>query len=197
MTTVSSRRRFWTIPNMLSLLRLALIPVFIIQYRNGNNVLCAVILIASGFTDLLDGWIARRFGLVSDVGKVLDPIADKMTLAAALGMLLAAYPILLLPFVILLFKETVMFVSGLAAVVRTSEVSSARWHGKMTTAVMYLTMFLHVLWQDIPPVASNTMAAVCTCLMLLSMSLYLIDNIRRIRCGRGGLSDAVQDSRPS
>ena len=195
MTTRTCKAQLLTIPNLLSLLRIAMIPAFLALYAREASGACAIILLLSGVTDLLDGWIARRFNAVSDVGKVLDPIADKLTLAAALAMLLSTHRVLLLPFVLLLVKELAMGLSGAVAVARTSAVPSARWHGKLTTALMYLTLFVHILWKDIPAAASNIMAAVCTLMMLYSMALYISDNIRRIRSGKGGPTDDKQAAR--
>lgn len=192
MTTRTCKAQLLTIPNLLSLLRLTMIPAFVSLYIRGESGACALLLVLSGATDLLDGWIARRFNAVSDVGKVLDPAADKLTLAAALGMLISTHKVLLIPMILLVVKELAMGLSGAVAVVRTNSVPSARWHGKATTALMYMTMFVHIIWQDIPSVASNTMAVACTLMMLFSMTLYISDNIRRIKCGRGGSTDDKQ-----
>nr|MBR4279505.1 CDP-alcohol phosphatidyltransferase family protein [Clostridia bacterium] len=146
----------------------------------------AGLIVLSGLTDLVDGWYARRFNAVSDVGKVLDPIADKLTQAAAIGMLIADHPLLLIPLVLLLVKEMSACVTGYLVIHKTGSVPGAVWHGKATTALLYLLMFLHILWQDIPSLMSNTMMAVCVGMMLLSMTLYTMDRFRRIRGGRGG-----------
>ena len=69
----------FTIPNLLSVIRIALIPVFAVMYLNGNQLLAIAILAVSGLTDLFDGKIARRFNQVSALGKILDPVADKLT----------------------------------------------------------------------------------------------------------------------
>ena len=82
-----------TIPNILSCFRIVLIPVFVWQYINVPDDQIALwpilILILSGITDILDGFIARRFNMISDLGKMLDPVADKMT------RILPRYPFLL------------------------------------------------------------------------------------------------------
>ena len=77
------KKEIFTIPNLLSLFRLCLIPLIVYEYCSVQNTTLAVLFIAlSALTDVLDGKIARRFNMVSDVGKVLDPIADKLTQAA-------------------------------------------------------------------------------------------------------------------
>lgn len=182
-------RRVLTLPNLLSVIRLMMIPLFATMYRRGYVLRSAAVLFLSGLTDVLDGWIARTFHEVSDLGKVLDPVADKLTIAVVLGVLMADHPVLLIPLVLLVIKELVMAITGAIAVVHTNEVHGALWHGKAATALTYATMFVHILWQEIPSIASNTMAVLCTGMMLVSMVLYTADNIRRIRCGRGGPSD--------
>ena len=81
-----------TIPNILSLFRIFLIPVFLIIYLTQDNqpyfIISALILLLSGITDVLDGYIARKFKMTSELGKVLDPFADKMTQIAILAALI-------------------------------------------------------------------------------------------------------------
>lgn len=186
MTLHTLKKQLLTIPNFLSFVRLALIPVFVSLYRSGELLAAAAVIVLSGLTDLLDGWYARRYNAITDVGKVLDPIADKLTQAAAIGMLIADHPLLLVPLLLLVVKEITACVSGMLVIRKTGTVPGAVWHGKATTALLYLLMFVHILWQDIPPMASNIMTAACIAMMLLSMTLYTVDRYRRIRGGRGG-----------
>lgn len=176
-----------TVPNLLSLLRLGMIPVFVWLYRNGFYALTAVTLILSGVTDVADGWYARRFGAVSDLGKILDPIADKLTQAAMLLCLTADHPALILPLILLVIKELFACLSGLAVIRYTGKVPAAVWHGKATTMLLYLLMLLHVVWKEIPPALSNVLTAVCIVMMLISMTLYGVSHFRSIRsAGTGG-----------
>ena len=79
-----SREQVLTIPNMLSLFRIILIPVFIVIYTSDNTELAFAVLLISTLSDVFDGYIARSLGQVTDLGKVLDPIADKLTHAAVI-----------------------------------------------------------------------------------------------------------------
>ena len=94
------RSQIYTIPNMLSLLRLALIPVYCTVYLRAqthtDHFIAATILAVSCLTDLIDGQIARRFQMISTLGKILDPLADKLTQLALLVCLSTKYPILLM-----------------------------------------------------------------------------------------------------
>ena len=109
-------KQILTIPNLLSAFRVLLVPLIVWLYCGmGNYPLTAWVLVLSGVTDIADGFIARRFHMVSDLGKVLDPIADKLTQTAALGCLLTRFPAIWWLLGVLVVKETVMAVTGLLA----------------------------------------------------------------------------------
>ncbi|MFC9918952.1 CDP-alcohol phosphatidyltransferase family protein [Agromyces binzhouensis] len=76
--------RIWTLPNILSMLRLLLVPVFLVLVVLGEYVPALVVLIVASFTDLLDGYLARRLGQVTRLGQLLDPAADRLYIFAAL-----------------------------------------------------------------------------------------------------------------
>lgn len=76
--------RIWTIPNVLSMLRLALVPFFLVLIVIGDYVGALVVLVIASFTDLLDGYLARRLGQVTRLGQLLDPAADRLYIFAAL-----------------------------------------------------------------------------------------------------------------
>lgn len=175
------KRQILTVPNLLSLLRLLMIPLFVYLYLNGYKRWTAAVLILSGITDVVDGFIARHFGQVSDIGKALDPIADKLTQAAMLVCLMSGYPMMIVPFVLLAVKEIFAAVSGLIVIRRTGFVPGAEWHGKLTTMLLYGMMIIHVVWQDIPGWMSNVLNSGCVVMMLLSLVLYARRNIRAIR----------------
>lgn len=170
-----------TLPNLLSLLRLLMIPVFIWLYLNGYKGWTAAVLVLSGLTDVVDGYIARRFGQVSDIGKALDPVADKLTQAAMLLCLMSHYPMMIIPFVLLAVKEVFAAISGLIVIKRTGRVPGAEWHGKLTTLLLYGMMILHVVWQDIPMWTSNLLNGGCIAMMMVSLVLYARRNIHAIR----------------
>ena len=107
-----NKQQILTVPNLLSFFRLLLIPVIVWLYCSKEAYgLALVVLILSALTDIADGIIARKFHLVSDFGKALDPIADKLTQIATMGCLLQRFPHMWLPLGILVVKE-VMEVYG-------------------------------------------------------------------------------------
>ncbi len=175
-----TRKDLLTIPNFLSLLRLLMIPVFVYLYLHGHEEVTAYVLLLSGLTDVIDGWVARSFNMVSDFGKAFDPLADKLTQAAMLLSLFTRYPMMLVPFLLMAVKETFAGISGFLVIRRTNIVPGAVWHGKVTTFMLYGMMILHLIWQDIPLWLSNTLTVGCVAMMLLSMVLYGVRNIRLI-----------------
>ena len=92
--------RIFTIPNLLSLIRILLIPVFVALFFHDEMIWAALILIISGLTDTLDGYIARHFNMITNLGKVLDPIADKLTQAVVAFCLCVKMPAVIPLFVL-------------------------------------------------------------------------------------------------
>lgn len=176
-----TKKDILTIPNLLSMLRLMMIPIFVWLYQHGHAEWTAGMLILSGLTDIVDGYIARHFNQVSDFGKAFDPLADKLTQAAMLLCLTSRYPAMMLPFVLLAVKECFAALSGIIVIKRTGLVMGAQWHGKVTTLLLYGMMILHVLWKDIPLWVSNILNISCVVMMLISLVLYARRNIRCIR----------------
>ncbi len=180
-TKKSNANDIITIPNILSFLRLCMIPLIVWLYCGKENDFWAgMVLIISGLTDIVDGYLARHFGWISDLGKILDPIADKLTQAAMLICLVLQYPLILLPFCLMVAKELFMTISGTLVIKKTGSVFSARWHGKAATVLLYAMMILHVFWGSIPAAVSNGSIAASTFMIALSFLLYGRDNIRAL-----------------
>ena len=169
--------KIFTIPNILSLFRICLIPVFMVMYLKGRDISAFAILVLSGLTDVVDGYIARHFDMISAVGKALDPISDKLTQGAMLYCLLTRFQAMWIPFLLMIFKELFSAISAFVAIKLTGEVHGADWHGKVTTLSLYGMMALHILWPGIPRVLSNILVGICVALMILSLVLYSLRNI--------------------
>lgn len=171
-----------TIPNILSMVRLLLIPVIVWLYCvKQEYVWTVVVLVLSALTDIVDGYIARHFNMISDLGKALDPIADKLTQVATLFCLTTKFPLIWIPVIILVVKEILNAVCHLVVMKKTGVVYGADWHGKVTTCLLYAMMILHVLWASIPMAVSNICIVLCICMMLVFMFLYTSQNMERIQ----------------
>lgn len=137
-----------TIPNLLSVIRIALIPVFAMLYLQGQPVTAVIILAVSGLTDLFDGKIARRFNQVSALGKILDPVADKITQITVAIILLIKFRqaestvinAFSWVFIIFLAKEGIMVLGGLVMILFNIRPGAAEMPGKIATVVFYTVM---------------------------------------------------------
>lgn len=174
-----SSKNIITIPNLLSCFRLALIPLIVWLYCFKQSFGgAAVALIVSGLSDIVDGYIARRFNMVSDLGKALDPIADKLTQIAMLACLVTRFSFLLLPLTLLIFKESTSVILRSIILKKTGKVQGAVWHGKLNTVLIYSVIFLHIMWYNIPAIVSQITIIISTAVMILSCVLYTMENVK-------------------
>ena len=175
------KSRVMTIPNILTTLRILLVPAFIRVYFHGPGALPIAILALSALTDLLDGQIARRFNQVSDLGKLLDPIADKLTQGAMLVCLLTRFPQFWVPLVLMILREAFVGVTSLLAIKKSGRVEGAEVHGKIATVLLYALALSHLLFSNIPEALSNALVVVTTIAMAISFVLYAKKNLRIMR----------------
>lgn len=144
------KKEILTIPNLLSLFRLLLIPVYVHLYRNAvsqwHYAAAAGIMALSCLTDLLDGKIARRFHMVTQVGKVLDPLADKFTQLALFLCLSSRYPLLEPVLMLFLVKEIFQLIAGLLHLRRGKILPGALMAGKICTTVLFISLIALVLF---------------------------------------------------
>jgi cardiolipin synthase len=158
--------------------RLVLAAAFLVIYQccggmAENKAILTGILVLSGITDFLDGKIARKFNMVSEVGKILDPIADKVTQGVLLLCLFSEYPLMKAVFLLFLVKECYMAVMGTKMLVKTRENNGAMWYGKVSTAVFYIVMVVLLIFPDIPETVADVLIICCGGFMLLSFVMYV------------------------
>lgn len=139
-----------TVPNLLSLIRILLIPVFGVLFYNGHIGWAVVILVVSGLTDFFDGKIARKFNQISELGKMLDPVADKLTQITIAVVIFLEFNKSTDPtmqwfkwvFLFFLFKELLMVVVGAIMLACGLRPVAAEIYGKVATFVFYAVMVL-------------------------------------------------------
>lgn len=138
------------IPNLLSFLRILLIAPFVTCYLTDHTVWAWVMLGLSGISDFLDGKIARSFHQITDLGKVLDPVADKLTQGAVAVCLAVKQPMLWPLLGIFVLKELLMLIAGLILIKKKKRPCAAKWYGKVATILFYVsfvTIFaLKAIW---------------------------------------------------
>lgn len=162
-----------TIPNFLSFFRILLIPVMAVLYSfYESHIAAVVVIVLSGITDILDGKIARKFNMVSDFGKFIDPVADKLTQLAMILCLLAEYAGMLSLVILMVLKESFLFAFSYVNFKRTGVVNSAKWYGKVTTAFLYAVMVVLFLFPGIPLAVANALIVLCGGMICASLVLY-------------------------
>lgn len=153
-----TKKEIFSIPNLLSYFRLLLIPVFAYLFLRAETpietLIAAVVLGISSLTDCFDGLIARKCNMVTELGKALDPIADKLThFAIALCLTIkipATFPLL----VLVVVKELFMGIAGLVILKKTGrKLDGAKWFGKLSTLVFDLAMIALILFAPFLPEA--------------------------------------------
>ncbi len=162
-----------TIPNILSFIRLLFVPVIIWLYCAQEKYTAAVILIIiSAATDIIDGYIARRFNMVSNFGKVIDPVADKVTQGAMIICLISRYKIMWALLCVFILREIFMAVSGLMTIRATDKVNSAKWFGKLNTVVLHTVIMALIVFVEMHITLVNILSIVCMAVMVLSAIGY-------------------------
>lgn len=176
----------WTIPNVLSLLRIVLVPVFVVFYQmsSENRVWlywAIAVLVVSALSDFFDGIIARRFNQISEVGKLLDPVADKLTQIAVILCVTLRHQELMWLFLLCVVKETLQAIGGLLLLSHRTKVEGSHWYGKVATALFYFTMTFIVVtdyWFLAYRAVTDVITAVLLCLLIVFMLIAFFGYLR-------------------
>lgn len=167
-----------TIPNLLSLFRLVLIPVYIVIYLNAKDVtdyyVAAGILAVSCLTDLIDGKIARHFNMISTVGKILDPLADKATQFALILCLALEHPVLWLLVGCFFVKECFQLIAGGINLKKGKMLKGALISGKICTTVLFISLILMVMLPNLSDKVIFIITIVDTFFVIITFIDYLI-----------------------
>ena len=168
-----------TIPNILSLFRLILIPVYVVIYFNGNYYLAAGILAVSCLTDLIDGKIARHFNMISTVGKILDPLADKATQFTLIICLAMKYPILWYLVGLFVIKESFQLIAGGINLHKGRMLKGALMSGKICTTVLFVSLILMVMLPNLHNHVVVGIVAIDMLAMIVAFGNYLFTYFTR------------------
>ena len=173
---------FFTIPNILSMVRILLIPVIVYLYCFAKNYPLTIIVVAfSSLTDVVDGFIARKFNMITDFGKLIDPVADKATQIALFACVSINFPIMLIPLAVLTVKELGSLALRTYVYKKTELVWGARWHGKVSTTIIVLLLVLHLVWIGIPSALSLVLVGASTIFMIYSGILYTLEAFEMLK----------------
>lgn len=176
------KKDLFSVPNILSYFRLLLVPVFIWVYLvKQDYTLTAIILTISALTDITDGFIARKFNMITDWGKIIDPIADKATQFSILVCLMLKYPPVIFMTSILFFKEIYMGIIGYIVIKKTDTVTGAKWYGKLNTCVIYAIIMTLLLYSNISYTTVCLLVATGGICMIGSMLFYTFKYVNMLK----------------
>lgn len=171
------KKEIFTVPNLLSLFRIVLIPVYVWVFLNAKDTsdyyLAAGILAVSCLTDMIDGKIARHFNMISNVGKILDPLADKLTQFTLMVCLLSRYKILWMIVPLFVVKEIFQLIAGGISFRKGRMLKGAQMTGKICTTILFLSLILLVMFPEI----SRTAVTVITVIDLIFIVIAFADYI--------------------
>ena len=171
------------IPNALSILRILLIPLYAWVYFAAPEVAigepvameyiwAAVILLVSGLTDLFDGMIARRFNMITKLGRFLDPCADKLTQATVTVLLAIRHPEWIVLPILYIGKELLMLIGGMILMRKFKDIAPSRWYGKLATGIFYGAMILLVAFPMMPMLWSNILVVLTIVSTVFAFAMY-------------------------
>lgn len=171
------KKEVLTIPNLLSLFRLLLVPVYVCLYLNAQTprqyFAAGTIIAVSCLTDAVDGKIARHFHAVTTLGKILDPLADKITQFALTVCLSLKYPVLVPVLALFVVKEVFQLVLGAVYLVRGQMLPGALMAGKICTTVLFVSLITLVLFPSLHPAAVELVAVTDGFFLLVSFVSYV------------------------
>ena len=162
------------IPNILTTVRLVIIPFFAYFLLEDESFwLAAALFLLSGITDVVDGWIARHFNMITDVGSVYDPLVDKLMQITAVVCLAVKEVIPVWIICIIAAKEITMIVVGIVLYIKKIVVHS-NWYGKIATVLFYAVILALIIFPQINYFIKMTILGILVFVMLLAATGYLV-----------------------
>lgn len=167
------------LPNAITLFRIFLIPIFVWQFLNGNLDTAAVIFFIAWVSDVLDGWIARKYNLITDFGKIFDPLADKLITLAALFLLAHADIISMILPIIVLAKELTLGIGGALMYKKINTVVGAKWVGKIATFLFTVAIILSMF--DWSRAFANILIWFALGAAFIALTVYIISFFKLVK----------------
>ncbi len=173
----------WTIPNVLTMLRLALVPVFIVLFFQGQRKIALVVFIIASLTDLLDGYLARKLNQITDFGKLFDPLADKLMVLSALVCHGIAGTFPWAAIIIVGIKELLMVLGG-AYMLKKGVVVYANMYGKVATVAFMISLILAFFHEELAAAGfplDQILLWISVALALLAIAVYAQQAWKQLR----------------
>ncbi len=169
-----TKKEIFSIPNIMGYVRILLIPVFVTLYVKKYYNWALTALAANIMTDFFDGIVARKFNQITELGKFIDPVADKLSQAAVVVLLAFTYPLLWPVFIIEFIKEnTMLFGGGYIFKKKGRKLDGAKWYGKVGTAITDFGLFILLAFPRIPKPWANGLIIFIGVCMVITLAFYL------------------------
>lgn len=172
------KKELFSIPNLLSLFRIVLLPVYVYIYLNATEtpqyILAGTIMAVSCITDMVDGKIARKYNMITNVGKVLDPFADKLTQFTLTICLSLKYPVLYPVLALFLVKECFQLIVAIIQFRRGKVLPGALMAGKICTTVLFVSLIALVLFPNLNEIAVDIIALIDSIFLGFAFISYIL-----------------------
>ena len=164
---------FFTLPNLLSYARIILIPFIVWTYCYLKmKYLSAALVALSGLTDCADGYIARHWGLITDFGKIIDPIADKLTQFALILCLSLRHPVLWFVVILFFIKEIFQLIGCTISLRQGKTMTGALLPGKISTTILFISLITMVMLPDLSESVVLAIALVDSVFLIIAFASY-------------------------
>jgi Phosphatidylglycerophosphate synthase len=172
-----SKKDLFKVPNILCYIRLILIPVFVILYIKAefprDYMRAGFVVLISGLTDFLDGFIARKCNMVTEFGKLIDPLADKLTQAALIFVMVVKIRWMFVLLILFVAMQSFLLIAGIVMLRKGTKLNGAKWFGKVSTTVFYAVMLVLISVPTLQYSVTNILMLTCGGFLLLSFLLYI------------------------
>lgn len=172
------RNQNLTVPNALSVLRILIVPFFAWLFLEDRLPEAVILLVVSGLSDLLDGLIARKFNQITELGKMLDPFADKLTQGVVALCLAIKFPVIRPVLLIFILKELVMLVCAIVLLKSKKRPCAAMWYGKVATVMFYVSVSVIVVMDGFFSVKATTFDIVSNVLLILTAVMMIYSAVK-------------------
>ncbi len=163
-----------TVPNLITYVRFLLVPPFVYFFLKENYIAAGIMIGLSGLSDCFDGFFARKLNQVTSLGKILDPIADKVTLIAVAVCMLIYMPAILPIMLVLVVKEFLMLLGGFVLLIKKIAPPPANIFGKVATLVFYFTICIIIFLKAVFQIEIMSLIVIGSVIVALTMLVALV-----------------------
>ena len=167
-----------TIPNAISLVRILIVPFFAWYFLQGQLVTAVALLVLSGLSDMVDGLIARKLNQVTELGKMLDPFADKLTQGVVALCLAIKFPVICPVLLVFIAKELLMLCCAVVLLKKQKRPCAAKWYGKVATVMFYISVAAIVVMDGFFHVTGLTFDVVSNVLLILTAVMMIYSAVK-------------------